>query len=37
VIINAQPTPYDQVADAILRRPISENLPTLVDLAVNKL
>ncbi|MCW2912077.1 MAG: Silent information regulator protein Sir2 [Actinomycetia bacterium] len=37
VIINAQPTPYDQVADAVLRTPIGESLPTLVDLAINKL
>jgi NAD-dependent deacetylase len=37
VIINAQPTPYDEVADAVLRTPISESLPTLADLAVNNL
>lgn len=33
VIINAQPTPYDGLADAVLRTPISETLPRLVDLA----
>ncbi|MGI8332031.1 SIR2 family NAD-dependent protein deacylase [Actinomadura scrupuli] len=37
VIINAQPTPYDEVADAVLRAPIGESLPTLVDLVVNNL
>ena len=37
VIINARPTPYDQVADAVLRTPIGESLSTLVDLAVSKL
>lgn len=30
VIVNAQPTPYDDVADAILREPIGEVLPRLV-------
>jgi NAD-dependent deacetylase len=30
VIVNAQPTPYDAVADAVLREPIGEVLPTLV-------
>ncbi len=29
VIVNAQPTPYDDVADAVLREPISEILPKL--------
>ncbi|GAA2591492.1 NAD-dependent deacylase [Actinomadura fulvescens] len=33
VIINAQPTPYDGLADAVLREPIGETLPRLVDLA----
>ncbi|MBO0885751.1 MAG: Sir2 family NAD-dependent protein deacetylase [Acidimicrobiales bacterium] len=33
VIINAEPTPYDEVADAVLRRPISEVLPAVVGLA----
>jgi NAD-dependent deacetylase len=35
VIVNAQPTPYDSLADAILREPISEVLPVLVELATN--
>jgi NAD-dependent deacetylase len=30
VIINAQETPYDRVADAVVREPIGEVLPTLV-------
>jgi len=30
VIVNAQPTPYDDRADAVLRSPIGEVLPTLV-------
>ena len=30
VIVNAQPTPYDRVADVVLREPIGEVLPTLV-------
>jgi len=30
VIINAQPTPYDELADAVLRASISEVLPKLV-------
>ena len=30
VILNAEPTPYDPVADAVLRGSISELLPTLV-------
>ncbi len=30
VIVNAQPTPYDQIADAILRDPIGDVLPRLV-------
>lgn len=30
VVINAQPTPYDEVADAVLRTPIGAVLPTLV-------
>lgn len=33
VIINADPTPYDDLADAILRTPISEVLPRLVEAA----
>ena len=30
VIVNAQPTPYDGMADAVVRDPISEALPALV-------
>ena len=30
VIVNAQPTPYDRGADAVVREPISEVLPALV-------
>jgi NAD-dependent deacetylase len=33
VIINAQETPYDRVADAVVRRPIGEVLPALVSAA----
>jgi NAD-dependent deacetylase len=33
VIVNAQPTPYDRNADAVLREPISEVLPRLVSQA----
>lgn len=31
VIINASPTPYDPIADAVLRQPIGEVLPRLVN------
>ncbi|HEX2118426.1 MAG TPA: Sir2 family NAD-dependent protein deacetylase [Acidimicrobiales bacterium] len=30
VIVNAQPTPFDALADAVVRQPISEALPELV-------
>jgi NAD-dependent deacetylase len=30
VIVNAQPTPYDRIADAVVREPISQALPGLV-------
>ena len=30
VIVNAQPTPYDGIADVVVRAPISEALPALV-------
>ena len=30
VIVNAQPTPYDPIADAVVREPIGESLPQLV-------
>jgi len=29
IIVNAQPTPFDQIADAVLRSPISEVLPSI--------
>jgi NAD-dependent deacetylase len=29
VIVNAEPTPFDEVAHAVLRRPIGEVLPVL--------
>jgi NAD-dependent deacetylase len=32
VIINAEPTPYDPVADIVLRDPIGIVLPEIVDL-----
>ena len=32
VIVNAQPTPFDALADAVVRQPISESLPGLVAL-----
>jgi NAD-dependent deacetylase len=31
VIVNAEPTPFDEMADAVLRKPIGEVLPTLCD------
>jgi NAD-dependent deacetylase len=31
VIVNAGPTPYDRIADAVLRTPIGDILPRLVD------
>jgi NAD-dependent deacetylase len=34
VILNAQETPYDQIADAVLRGPIGETLPELVRIAL---
>ena len=30
VIVNAEPTPYDDIADAVLRGSISEVLPAIV-------
>jgi NAD-dependent deacetylase len=30
VIVNAQPTPFDRLAEVVLRAPIAEVLPTLV-------
>nr|MBA3430582.1 NAD-dependent deacetylase [Actinomycetota bacterium] len=31
VILNAEPTPYDGIADAVLRDPLSEVLPELAE------
>ena len=31
VIVNAQPTPYDRIAHAVVRQPISDVLPALVE------
>ena len=31
VIVNAEPTGYDLVADAVVRAPISDALPLIVD------
>jgi NAD-dependent deacetylase len=31
VIVNAEPTPFDELADAVLRQPIGELLPVLCD------
>jgi NAD-dependent deacetylase len=31
VIVNAQPTPYDEIADAIFREPIGQVLPAILD------
>ena len=30
IVVNAQPTPYDPVADTVIRDPISQSLPALV-------
>ena len=30
IVVNAQPTPFDELADVVLKRPISEVLPTIV-------
>jgi NAD-dependent deacetylase len=34
VIVNAEPTPYDAMADAVLREPISDALPAIVQRAL---
>ena len=31
IIINRDPTPYDQLADAVIREPIGEAVPALVE------
>jgi NAD-dependent deacetylase len=36
VVVNAQPTPYDDLADAVLRGPIGEILPALVTFGGNE-
>jgi len=36
VIINAEPTPYDGIADAVLREPIGEILPALISEVVEE-
>jgi NAD-dependent deacetylase len=36
VVVNAQPTPYDDVADVVLRGPIGEILPALVTFGGNE-
>jgi NAD-dependent deacetylase len=33
VIVNAEPTPFDEMADAVLRQPIGEILPALCGIA----
>jgi len=33
VVVNAQPTPYDDIADAVLREPIGQVLPQIVGVA----
>ena len=33
VIVNAEPTPFDRLADVVVRAPISEALPRIVELA----
>jgi NAD-dependent deacetylase len=32
VIVNAEPTPFDPIADAVFREPIGEVLPALLGL-----
>jgi len=32
VIVNAQPTPFDGIADAVLRSAIGETLPRIVEM-----
>ena len=31
IIVNAQPTPFDRMADVVLRQPIGDVLPQLAD------
>jgi NAD-dependent deacetylase len=37
VIVNAEPTPFDDIADAVLRQPIGEVLPSIVAPTVSRL
>ena len=37
VIVNAEPTPYDGMADAVVREPIGTALPALVGAVVERL
>jgi NAD-dependent deacetylase len=34
VIVNARPTPYDDVADAVIREPIGQVVPALISAAL---
>jgi len=34
VIVNSEPTPFDRIADAVLREAIGESLPHIAGLAV---
>ena len=36
MIMNAEPTPYDPVADAVIREPIGDSLPAMVAAAVGQ-
>ena len=37
VIVNAEPTPFDDAADAVLRQPIGETLPAVCSLRTSEL
>jgi NAD-dependent protein deacetylase/lipoamidase len=36
VIVNAEPTPFDEMVDAVLRQPIGEILPALCGMSVER-
>lgn len=36
LIVNAEPTPFDAIADVVVRAPISEALPAIVELAAGR-
>jgi NAD-dependent deacetylase len=36
VIVNAEPTPFDRIADAVLREAIGESLPRIAGLAASR-